>query len=59
MPKNKKIALEWKKKYGDNNFKQKLFFLNKIRKIAFYFSLGFFYHGNGFRNSLINPLKKN
>ena len=36
---------------------QKLFFLNKIRKIAFFIFSGFFYHGNGFRNSFNQPFK--
>ena len=42
MPKNKKIALEWKKKYGDNNFKPKIIFSKQDTKDSLLFSLGFF-----------------
>ena len=41
MPKNKKIALEWKKKYGDNNFKPKIIFSKQDTKDSLLFSLVF------------------
>ena len=42
MPKDKKRALEWKKKYGNNNFKPKFIFSNQDTKENLLFSLGFF-----------------
>ena len=42
MPKDKKRALEWKKKYGNNNFKPKFIFSNQDTKQNLLFSLGFF-----------------
>ena len=57
MPKNKKIALEWKKKYGDNNFKPKIIFSKQDTKDSLIIFSKFFYHGNGLKFYLINPLK--
>ena len=42
MPKDKKRALEWKKKYGNNNFNPKFIFSKQDTKENLLFSLGFF-----------------
>ena len=42
MPKEKKQAVEWKKKYGDTNFKPKLIFSKQNTKDSLLFSLGFY-----------------
>ena len=42
MLKEKKQAIEWKKKYGDTNFKPKLIFSKQNTKDSLLFSLGFY-----------------
>ncbi len=42
MLKEKKQAIEWKKKYGDTNFKPKLIFSKQNTKENLLFSLGFY-----------------
>ena len=42
MPKEKKQAVEWKKKYNYTNFKPKLIFSKQNTKENLLFSLGFY-----------------
>ena len=47
MFKEIKRAIEWKKKYGNTNFKPKLIFSNQNTKENLIFSLKFFCNGYG------------
>ena len=47
MLKDKKKALEWKKKFNYSNFNPKLIFRTEKTKESLIFSLGFFCNGNG------------